>query len=930
MVDLQERPVQRVGLVIISHSLALAEAAREFAQKMIALNSGLRIHIAAGDEENGFGTSFKRVEQAIVEAAAEEHIEAVLVIADIGSARMLAETVQEVLSDRRIHILDLPFLEGLFAVTGQLCAGASVDEILQTVQEWNVDLPGRKTLGEHTVDAAENGQEETVTSAVSSLQNEKRGADAAAGNGAVIKTGQIPQIRPKDFTKTVKKILGLRKERNLAAPAKLAADRTRAVRVPNAQGIHARPAMLIAQTAARYDAHVSIASDSGETVSARSPLAVTGLNSKQNDTVWVFATGLEASEAVQAIVQLIQSGFGEENRLPNTVEELKMRVQEDYGIGLSAGRVVGRVLRTLADLEAPVQNEPLEDALRNDEVKRLLIAAERVAALLEMRANATADSTRREILQAVTALLRDPVLHDDTTSRVLLLGDTAECAVWNVLSAVMIRYEQSGGALAERVADIRDLRARWVSEIRGKQVSTMPIATLPHILVAEDLSPIEATELNQRLCLGLILGRGGPTSHAVIIAKSLGIPVVVHPLAVHCLRNGVRVCLDGASGQILIEPEKEDELNARSRPILVQEEARASARVLLPIEHYDGAVAERVKKRGLSQCSISSPAVAETDAATAQFASAAASAVPLTLSANLNFVAEARAARALGVQNIGLYRTEYFYLDRSEPPTFAEQTEAYTQVLREFSGGRVIFRVIDFGADKVANLNYITKTREVNPALGVRGIRLAQQHESLFRAQLSAIAAAAAQVPETAAWVMAPMVSTLAETEWFISQVRSIASLPVGVTVETPSSVLLMPELARILDFVSIGTNDLTQYALAADRVMTALSAFHTPWQPAVLRLIAQALNEAGPNLHVSVCGEAASDPLLALLLAGLGVNDLSMNPKFIPFVSQKLQTVTFDTCVRLAQEVCAMPTAEEALKRAESFVEVFQHRARG
>jgi len=281
------------------------------------------------------------------------------------------------------------------------------------------------------------------------------------------------------------------------------------------------------------------------------------------------------------------------------------------------------------------------------------------------------------------------------------------------------------------------------------------------------------------------------------------------------------------------------------------------------------------------------------------------------LLANVGDAAGARSAAAAGAMGVGLFRTEFCFLDQPEEPTIEAQVEAYKGVLEAFPGKKVVVRTLDAGADKP--LPFLTDATEANPALGVRAYRTTRRDPEVLEHQLQALAKAEA-VTDAKVWVMAPMISTKDEAKAFTDQARAHGLKIAGMMIEVPSAALMADKLFEHADFASIGTNDLTQYVMAADRLLSSLADLSTGWQPAVLRLIKAACDGAAVHGRpVGVCGEAAADPALAVVLVGLGVASLSMTARALPDVDAVLKSVTFEDCQRLAGLATSAGTAEEA-----------------
>ncbi len=409
--------------------------------------------------------------------------------------------------------------------------------------------------------------------------------------------------------------------------------------------------------------------------------------------------------------------------------------------------------------------------------------------------------------------------------------------------------------MAERVTDLRDIRSRVVARLVGEPEPGVTLTDEPVVLVATDLAPADTAGLDPKLVLGLVTERGGPTSHTAIIARQLGIPCVVGATGVVAAAAGHTLLLDGAAGTIELDP---DATEAAERVARDTEERAALAQWQGPGRTADGH--------------------------------------PVKLLANVADAASAVAAAVGPVSGVGLFRTELSFLDRETEPTVEEQTAVYAGVLAPFVGEdrHVVVRTLDAGSDKP--IAFATHPGEENPALGVRGLRLSFTDHGLLDRQLDAVAAAAQQSGATT-WVMAPMVATVDEARDFAQSARARGLVP-GVMVEVPSAALLADRILAEVDFLSIGTNDLTQYAMAADRLCTDLAHLTDPWQPAVLQLIAMtaaAGERAGKP--VGVCGEAAADPLLACVLVGLGVTSLSMAVAAVRPVGARLATASLEQC---------------------------------
>jgi phosphotransferase system enzyme I (PtsI) len=540
------------------------------------------------------------------------------------------------------------------------------------------------------------------------------------------------------------------------------------------------------------------------------------------------------------------------------------------GIGVSPGAVAGPVVRLAPSPPDPPTGVTVEDP--GAEAARAGGALAGVAEFLRAR-GAAAGGAAEEVLEAQAMMAEDPELHDRIADLVAG-GRTAARAVHEGLISYAEVLRGLGGYLGERVADLEDIRCRAIALLTGARMPGVPILRRPSILVARDLAPADTATLDRDQVLGFVTELGGPTSHTAILAKQLGIPAVVACPDTAALDEGVHVVVDGSAGEITIDP---------SESVLAGIAARAASRAALPEATGPGRTADGA---------------------------------PVALLVNVGTVADALAAADVQSEGVGLFRTEVLYLGRTSAPPVKEQVEAYRTVFEAFAGRKVVIRTLDAGADKP--LPFIGHAQEANPALGVRGLRVARRQPELLTDQLTAIAEAATSC-SVDVWVMAPMVSTPAEAAEFADQARAFGLPTVGAMVEVPAAALRATQLLERCDFVSIGTNDLAQYAFAADRTESALADLLDVWQPALLDLVS-AVADGGRRTGrpVGVCGEAAGDPLLALVLVGLGLTSLSMAPACLPPVRHALSTHTLDRCrdmAKVAREADDAATARESVR---------------
>ncbi|WBT07854.1 phosphoenolpyruvate--protein phosphotransferase [Corynebacterium sp. SCR221107] len=523
--------------------------------------------------------------------------------------------------------------------------------------------------------------------------------------------------------------------------------------------------------------------------------------------------------------------------------------------------------------ELPQAGEVVDESLREAELERFAAAADAVAARLLERSG-KAKGAAAEVLKATAGMVNDRGWRK-AVKKGVTGGHPAEYAVVAATTKFVTMFEAAGGVMAERTTDLRDIRDRVIAELRGEPEPGLPDVDGPVVLFADDLSPADTAALNTDLFVGLVTELGGPTSHTAIIARQLNVPCIVAVgEKVKNIVAGEPVLVDGALGTVTVG---------------------ADAEVAIQAEQESKLLAERIAQwRGPAQTK---------DGHRVQ------------LLAN---VQDGKAARIAATQSqaegIGLFRTEMCFLTATEEPSVEDQAAVYKKVLEQFPTSKVVVRSLDAGSDKP--VAFASMADEMNPALGVRGLRVARANEDLLTRQLDAIALAAKELgrgEDAPTWVMAPMVATAREAKWFAGLCAE-RNLTAGAMIEVPAASLMADKLMPYLDFVSIGTNDLTQYTMAADRMSPQLAYLTDPWQPAVLRLIDHTCKEGKRfNTAVGVCGEAAADPLLACVLTGLGVNSLSAASTAIAGVGAQLAAVDLETCQKAAAAALDAEGATEA-----------------
>lgn len=538
-----------------------------------------------------------------------------------------------------------------------------------------------------------------------------------------------------------------------------------------------------------------------------------------------------------------------------------------HGTPVVPGVALGPVLRPQPRIDVSAFSE-IPGRAADEEEQRYADAVGVVAGRLGARAEA-ASGVASEVLVAQVGLVSDRGLRKAVLKQIAA-GRSAEAAVCTAVDSFAAMFEQVGGLMAERVTDLRDLGGRLVAELQGLPEPGIAVPDIPSVLMSDDLAPADTAALDPSRFIALVMSLGGPTSHTAIIARQLAIPCIV-AADVDDIEAGTTVLVDGSTGEVTLDPDPE--LAAR----LVE----ADRRTRQDIEAW----------RGPGRTSDG---------------------VAVQILANVQDGATARKAAAGNSEGVGLFRSELAFLGQDTEPSVEAQAAIYADVLEAYRDRKVVIRTLDAGSDKP--MKFANLAQEENPALGVRGLRISFANPSLLTHQLDAIALASERVGASP-WVMAPMVATASEAAAFAAQVRE-RGLTAGVMIEVPSAALLADRILEHVDFLSIGTNDLSQYTMAVDRLSSELAGLTDPWQPAVLALIGRTADAGqAAGKPVGVCGEAAADPLLACVLVGLGITSLSMAASAISAVGASLARASLDQCRAAAQ--AALAAVDPAAGRA-------------
>lgn len=822
-----------IGIVIVSHSQKLAEGVLELASQM---TQGRVVMEAVGgidDPENPIGTDPMQVMSAI-EAVAGQAAEGVLVIMDLGSALMSAETALEFLPDevrKKVLLCSAPIVEGTVAAAVQASIGGSL-----------------------------------------------QAASAEAGNALQVKIQQLAPvtgeaIRSQDHELEQRPAGGDVLELELVINNKL--------------GLHARPAANLVATAGTYTSTIQVCKG-GEVASAKSINQVALLSIKQGDTITLMASGADAEAALAALKTLHEDHFGESDDVClSSVTVTKVgeeRTGDNVVAGLAGagGYAFGEVFlfeTTLPEVECKNVNDVDQEVVKLEHALEIAIADIKE---LERQAEKNAGKSSSEIFKAHALILEDRDLYDKAAVIIRTGHLSSEYAWHSVISDTAEAYRNLDSEYMQaRAADVIDCGTRVVHLLIGAAKTGLKLKQ-PAVVVAYDLAPSDVAGLDPELVLGIVTEVGTVTSHAVIICRSLGIPTVMGiPFAL--ASKAKLIGLDGYTGTVWLDPASplNEEINA-NRIAWLDAREQAKMKAKQPAVTKDG-------RKVPVMCNVGVPA-------------------------------DAAQGLEFGAQGVGLFRTEFLFQDREQAPGEEEQTAAYIEAAKNMRGLPVIIRTLDIGGDKP--VAYLSIKEEKNPFLGERGVRFCMARPQLFRTQLRALLRAAA---EENIWIMYPMISSVEEFKAVLALqeevkeelcnegVTAAKQVKTGIMIEVPSAVAVADKLANIVDFFSIGTNDLTQYVMAADRGNIAVAKLCDSLDPAVLRMIKQTCDTAHKNgIEVGLCGELAANSLAVPLLLGLGLDELSMSGPAIPEVKQVIGKVTLAECTTLATLALAAESATE------------------
>jgi len=832
-----------VGIVVVSHSRELAEGVCAVARQMASGDRPVSIAAAGGLEGGGLGTSFEAIQRAVDAADSDE---GVLILMDLGSAVMSAQMVLEMLPPERqarVRLSNAPLVEGAIAAAVAASLGDDLDQV-------------------------------------------QRAAEAALEMPKIPIEGEAPPAS--------------------AAEAPLAPDVPSSsvdLVVPNPIGLHARPAALFVQAASRFASRITVQNVTAgrEPVDAKSMMQVASQGTaRHGECIRIAARGEDADGAIAALRALVEAGFGEMEMgeeggtasPPSTSQPISRRVASQgpppshmQGIGASEGYAVAPAF-VYRGPDLDVERRTVDDP--QAEIERFqwaLDVARRQLDQVQHRVAGTAGEQAGRIFEFHRTVLEDAELLRSVEDRIAAEHCNAEAAVSTVVNQWVSTFQNLDDALMRaRSNDVRDIGSRLLAVFAGTVQPQLDQLPEPVVVVAEDLTPSEMALLDRAQVRGICTALGGTTSHAVILARTWGIPAVVGlGERILAVPSGSAVALDGDTGVVEVNPSPEAVGVYRARQErLIQVQMEALAHAAEPAITCDGRRVDVV--------------------------------------ANIGDVASAREAIIYGAEGVGVLRTEFMYLGRSTLPDEEEQYAAYLAIARTLGQRSLIVRTLDIGGDK--QLPSLDVGSEMNPFLGVRAIRLCLERPDIFQPQLRAILRAGVGHNVK---VLFPMMATRdqvlqaraaldqARRDLATNGVPHAGPVEVGIMVEIPAAAINADVLAPEVDFFSIGSNDLTQYTLACERGSERLSYLYNSLDLAVLRLIRCVIQAAhGAGKWVGLCGEMAGQRIAIPLLLGLGVDEFSMTPRAIPAAKQLIRLLSTGEAREIADNALSLATASE------------------
>jgi multiphosphoryl transfer protein len=653
--------------------------------------------------------------------------------------------------------------------------------------------------------------------------------------------------------------------------------------IPNPTGLHARPAANLVDLAKQFNANIHVRFGE-QVVDAKSLISLLQLGAGKGAAIRVSAQGEQADAALAALQAAIAEGLGDEDEpvetaVPQATSDWKPQSVGTTISGISAANGLAiSVVRQFEQRKIVVEDTPGQPAEEGEKLQQAISAAQADLVELYESVKAKFGSGKAAIFRAHAEFMNDAATIQQTIVSIF----DGHSAAWSWQQVIDEKVSQmqklDDPVLAGRAVDLSDVGQRVLRHLLGRADLRPATPESPVVLIAHDLTPSDTAVLDPDTILGFCTAVGGPTSHTAIMARTLGIPAVVGAgELITNIDDGTPCILDGFNGKLYLNPSEADIVAARDvQRALQSQQETANASRFEPAITIDGHQVE--------------------------------------VAANINRAKDVPQAVEAGAEGVGLMRTEFLFLERQTAPSEDEQFETYREMVQGLDGRSLIIRTLDIGGDK--EVPYLNLPKEDNSFLGIRGIRLCLARPDLFLPQLRAIYRAAAYGPLK---IMFPMIATLedfAKAKGMAEQVRQELNGPVvelGIMIEVPSAVVLADQFAQEVDFFSIGTNDLTQYTLAMDRLHPQLAKQADGLHPAVLRMVDQTVQAAQKyDIWVGVCGGIAGDPKGAAILTGLGVSELSVSIPSVAEIKAEIRGKSFTALQALAQKALNCRTAQE------------------
>ncbi|MFD1358403.1 phosphoenolpyruvate--protein phosphotransferase [Fictibacillus halophilus] len=561
------------------------------------------------------------------------------------------------------------------------------------------------------------------------------------------------------------------------------------------------------------------------------------------------------------------------------------------GIAASAGIAIAKAF-VLQNPELTIEKKIIEDS--SQEIERFQSALEKSKeelTVIKDKANEELGEDKAAIFAAHLLVLSDPELVDAVKQKIENEKVNAESAMNDVSSMFINMFEQMDNEyMKERAADIRDVSKRVLAHLLDVQFATPASISEEVVILAEDLTPSDTAQLNRKYVKGFATDIGGRTSHSAIMSRSMEIPAVVGTKTItEKVENGVMIIIDGLDGQVIVDPTQDEIATYQEKQKQYQQQKEEWAKL--------------VNEKTLSSDNVQ-----------------------VELAANIGTPADVKGVLENGAEGVGLYRTEFLYMGRDQLPTEEEQYKAYKEVLEKMEGKPVVIRTLDIGGDK--ELPYLNLPKEMNPFLGFRAIRLCLEEQDIFRTQLRALLRASTFGNLK---IMFPMIATLdefrtaksiliEEKEKLVKEGTEVSeNIEVGIMVEIPSTAVMADTFAKEVDFFSIGTNDLIQYTMAADRMNEQVSYLYQPYSPAILRLVKMVIDASHKEgKWTGMCGEMAGDPIAIPILLGLGLDEFSMSATSVLPARSQIRGLSKEKISAHIDEILQMDTMKDVVEFVE------------